>query len=87
MTEHLTASIEGNAVPFADDGIARVTDLNAISKVYKLGAATSPNKVQKKGAAINGTADDAIKTQTSMAETQRKDLETYILAMMALKGS
>lgn len=88
---HLSASVEGTAVPFTDESLSEFSDLARIRKTYKLDAALPSqkgknppkNKKQSNGVAyLNGSTAD----QSPPAD-DRKEMEACILGIMALKGS
>lgn len=69
--QHLQQNVEGQRVDASDDILAELSDPSRLRKIYKL------NTTSKKGA-VNGTTS---------AANELKDLETFILGAMALKGS
>ncbi|OJD36723.1 protein cgi121 [Diplodia corticola] len=89
---HLSASVEGTAVPFTDDTLSEFSDLPRIRKIYKLDAALpsqkgrNPPKKRKQPnglAHLNGSAAD----EAPAPSDDRKEMEACILGIMALKGS
>lgn len=97
--EHLSANIEGTAVPFTDESLAGIADIARIRKVYKLGSGTGGGGGQpggkggKKGKAngvkeVNGdSGGDDGRSDKEGEEVEKKEMEVMILGMMALKGS
>lgn len=71
MDQHLQQHVEGQQVEVSDAILSELVDPAKLKKIYKLNAS------QKKGASIGKIS------QTS----ERKDMETFILGAMALKGS
>ncbi|KAJ5294445.1 hypothetical protein PENANT_c006G06825 [Penicillium antarcticum] len=73
VAAHLCATVQGTSVPFDDQTLAEVHDVNKIKRVYKLGALPSPPKATDLS---NGTNDEL-----------RQRLENALLAAIALRGS
>ncbi|KAJ5748536.1 uncharacterized protein N7511_010232 [Penicillium nucicola] len=73
VAAHLSATVQGTSVPFDDQTLAEVSDINKIKKVYKLGALPSPPKATDQS---NGTNDEL-----------KQRLENALLAAIALRGS
>jgi EKC/KEOPS complex subunit CGI121/TPRKB len=44
VVAHLGSSVQGTPVPFDDQTLFEMSDVNKIKKAYKLGALPSPNK-------------------------------------------
>lgn len=49
MWKHLSENVEGTAVPFADDEIAKTTDWAKVSKYYKLNGAPVLKGIKDEG--------------------------------------
>jgi EKC/KEOPS complex subunit CGI121/TPRKB len=73
VAAHLGATVQGTSVPFDDQILSEVSDINKIKKVYKLGALPSPPK----------TTDQTVSTNTEL----KQRLENALLAAIALRGS
>ncbi|CAD6442323.1 16432d8d-74f0-4f90-84b9-cf01ec903180 [Sclerotinia trifoliorum] len=76
ISEHLSSSIEGEAVPFEDGTLSKMTDIARVKKLYKLNA--SGGGGGKKGA-VNGVSEKI--------QDERKELEIMVLGAMALRGA
>lgn len=77
MTKHLTANVEGQSLDFTDEELSQLTDMTAVNKVYKL----STQKKSDATSAVNGKQLVVVEVE------ERKEAETAVLAIIALKGS
>lgn len=55
MWKHLSENVEGTAVPFADDEIAKTTDWSKVSKYYKLNGASVLKGIKDEGERLKET--------------------------------
>ncbi|TAQ91556.1 hypothetical protein B7494_g28 [Chlorociboria aeruginascens] len=78
VQEHLSGVVEGEQVAFEDEILGGMTDVQRVTKVYKLGAGG------KKGEVIAGGDGDGDGTR---AVRERKELEILVLGCMALRGA
>jgi EKC/KEOPS complex subunit CGI121/TPRKB len=74
VVAHLGSSVQGTAVPFDDQTLFEISDINKIKKAYKFGALPSPSKA----------ADQACSTEN--IEVKQR-LENALLGAIALRGS
>ncbi|APA09305.1 hypothetical protein SS1G_12090 [Sclerotinia sclerotiorum 1980 UF-70] len=77
ISEHLSSSIEGEAVPFEDETLSKMTDIARVKKLYKLNACGGGGGGKKGGA--NGVSEKI--------QDERKELEIMVLGAMALRGA
>jgi hypothetical protein len=84
----LSEAIEGTSAPFSDEEVAKVRDIPAIRKSYKLPAPATIGGGKKGGKAVqtNGSAGDE-KAPEENERTEMKELEMNVLGIMAIKGS
>ncbi|KAL2350780.1 kinase binding protein CGI-121-domain-containing protein [Cryomyces antarcticus] len=73
VQEHLSRNVEGDSIPFSDE----------VKKIYKLdsppaGGGKKGKAETKYSGALNGMVDEA---------DERREMEVYLLGIMALKGS
>ncbi|KAK5144582.1 hypothetical protein LTR04_001519, partial [Oleoguttula sp. CCFEE 6159] len=83
VQEHLSRNVEGDSIPFSDEVLASITDLAKVKKMYKLdsppaGGGKKGKAETKYSGALNGMVDEA---------DERREMEVYLLGVMALKGS
>jgi EKC/KEOPS complex subunit CGI121/TPRKB len=85
VSKHLGAVVEGTSVPIGELGeeLGSFCEVDKVRKVYKLGAGDAQKK-GKKGAVVNG---DAVREKDGRIVDERKEMESVILGIMALKGS
>lgn len=74
IAKHLQTAVDGNPIPFSDQSILTVSDIDKIRKVYKVPINSKP---QGKGQ-VNGTAN---------SPSEIRKLESILLSSMAIKGS
>jgi EKC/KEOPS complex subunit CGI121/TPRKB len=79
VSKHLGSVVEGTSVPVGEEGeeLGSFCEVDKVRKVYKLGGGDQAQKGKKGGGAVNWDA----------GETDRKEMESVILGIMALKGS
>lgn len=93
VQQHLSESIEGDAVPFSDAEIARFTDIGKIRKAYKLvDSAKQTGRHKSKGLRVRDTqcqdkSVDLVNGDGRCAEAERRNLEVMVLGLMALRGA
>lgn len=75
FSDHLSASVQGMPVAFEDVEIAKLSDLPRVKKLYKLN--NIPSVGRKSNAAVNDARNGG---------KEQHELETLILASMALRG-
>lgn len=75
VKQHLDAVVEGDAVAFDDQVLARMTDLARIRKIYKLNVPVQTSGKKKREG--DNVSD----------ESERKELEVMVLGLMALRGA
>lgn len=88
VQQHLSAHVQGEALPVTDESIARFTHVAAVRKAYKLGQAghtVSRSKGGVKGAVVNGDAGAA--SEEGISAEERADLTIAAVGLMALRGS
>lgn len=78
MQSHLSSSVQGDAVPFEDEEITRVTDVARVRKIYKLNAAGGGGK-KKTVNGVNGVS-------ALSAEIEKRELQVQVLGAMALRS-
>jgi len=74
---HLTTSVEGTPIAFTDESLQHMTDMQKVRKLYKLDSGGGAKKGAKTNGTVNGIND----------VDERKEIESVVLGMMALKGS
>ncbi|MCJ1313709.1 hypothetical protein MMC25_007388 [Agyrium rufum] len=79
VAQHLAKEVEGTAVPFDEDHLCDLSDVEKIKKIYKLTAPAKNNKFRQKGFETSSTAGDSL--------AEREELESIILGMMALRDA
>ena len=79
IRDHLCGNVQGNLLPFTDAMIAPLTDWTRACRIYKLPQLT-PTWKNTKNEQANG---DSHKVPTRV----RRDAETAIIGMIALRGS
>ena len=81
VSEHLGRVVEGESVEIGELGeeLGGMCDVERVRKAYKY-AGDSGGKKGKKGAVVNGDGEKA-------KRDERKEMESVILGIMALKGS
>ncbi|KAL8825596.1 MAG: hypothetical protein Q9191_004316 [Dirinaria sp. TL-2023a] len=72
VSEHLSAAVKGTAIDHPLENIAKMSDLKALRKMYKINGTDS----KKKGGAVRDGDED----------TERQELEVLAIGMMALRG-
>ncbi|KAG9194267.1 hypothetical protein G6011_04302 [Alternaria panax] len=84
VSTHLGGAIEGTSVELgeAGDELGMWSDVDKVRKVYKLGGGDGGNK-GKKGGVVNGHVGDV---ESRKAE-EKKEIESVVLGIIALKGS
>jgi len=75
VRSHLQSSVEGTAVPFGDNELAKSTDLARVKKIYKLNSSGAGGKK----ALVNGHG-------SGLGIDDQKETELQILGAMALRG-
>jgi EKC/KEOPS complex subunit CGI121/TPRKB len=85
VSKHLAAVVEGSSVPIGELGeeLGSFCEVDKVRKVYKLSAGDAAKK-GKKGAVVNGNAGEE---KDGRSVDERKEMESVILGIMALKGS
>jgi len=76
IAKQLEWAVEGEALTWSDDEIAKLSNLDEIRKIYKLNDSG-------KGKGDGGGAP----TRKENAGDERKDLEMAVLGLMALRGA
>jgi EKC/KEOPS complex subunit CGI121/TPRKB len=85
VQSHLTASIEGEQVPFEDNVLSQMTDIARVKKIYKLNS--NGGGAGKKKGQVNGAVSEGLNVNgTGSDEDERKELEILVLGCMALRG-
>ncbi|KAL9641295.1 MAG: hypothetical protein Q9204_000144 [Flavoplaca sp. TL-2023a] len=93
VQQHLSESIQGDAVPFNDAEIAHFTDIGKVRKAYKLvDAGKQPRKPKSKGLRVRDAQSqdknvNSVHGDSRCAEAERRDLEIMVLGLMALRGA
>ena len=93
VQQHLSESIQGDAVPFNDVEIAQFTDIGKVRKAYKLvDAGKQPRRQKTKGLRVRDAQSkdknvDSVHGDSRCAEAERRDLEIMVLGLMALRGA
>lgn len=64
--------MEGQPEPFSDESFATISDVAEIRKIYKL---------------ASGTAKQGDSADSHISNDERKELETAILGIIALRGA
>lgn len=80
VERHLEANVKGERIEFDDEGLAGMSDLGRIRKIYKLNAPDGGGKGKKKGGEVNGVNGDE-------ERDERAEMESVVLGLMALRGS
>lgn len=78
VRKHLDEVVQGTCIDFNDANLEKSTDWAVVKKVYKLHVGE---------AAAGKRSKDAANGEAEITAAQRKDAETAVLGMMALKGS
>ncbi|KAL8986332.1 MAG: hypothetical protein Q9205_000218 [Flavoplaca limonia] len=90
---HLSESIQGDAVPFNDAEISHFTDIGKVRKAYKLvDAGEQPRRQKSKGLRLRDAQSqdknvNSVHGDSSCAKAERRDLEIMVLGLMALRGA
>ncbi|KAL8934578.1 MAG: hypothetical protein Q9216_005840 [Gyalolechia sp. 2 TL-2023] len=91
IEQHLSESIQGNALPFEEPEIAKLTDIPKIRKIYKLtDAGQGHNKGTGKRGKGGAERNEGAKVTENGEQGQmakRKELEAMVLGLMALRGA
>ncbi|KAI4952666.1 hypothetical protein J4E91_003138 [Alternaria rosae] len=82
VSKHLGSAVEGTSVGMGENGeeLGEWCDVDKVRKVYKLGGGDSGKK-GKKGSGLNGDVD------AERRSAEKKDIESVVLGVIALKGS
>ena len=83
VEKQIQGAVEGNLVEFNDYNLAAVSDLVGIRKIYKLGR---PAKTPKDVYGINAQQGVEGRLVEDQRE-ERKEVESIILGIMALRGA
>lgn len=79
VKEHLTSMFKGETIDFCDENLVQRADLTRIRKIYKLNQAAQ---------AVGKKRHDAIAEVTEVkADVALRELEIFILGLMALRGA
>lgn len=83
MGTHLGGAVEGTSVALGETGeeLGMWRDVEKVRKVYKLGGGDAGKK-GKKGSVVNGEGD----LERRKVE-EKKEIESVVLGVIALKGS
>jgi EKC/KEOPS complex subunit CGI121/TPRKB len=83
VSKHLASAVEGTCVAVGELGeeLGMWCDVDKVRKVYKLGGGDGGKK-GKKGGVVNGDGD----AERRKAE-EKKEIESVVLGIIALKGS
>lgn len=79
---HMEANFQGECVPFCDENLRAMTDLQRVRKIYKLNAPV-PNASRR----IEVHSDNSMNVRTEDEAAIGKELEMSILGSMALRGA
>ncbi|KAL8987207.1 MAG: hypothetical protein Q9177_003562 [Variospora cf. flavescens] len=91
VQQHLSDSIEGKPLLFDESAIISFTDMGKVMKTYKLtDLGRSKVGAGRKGGAGKGKAHEDARLangDNGGEEAERKELETMVLGLMALRGA
>jgi EKC/KEOPS complex subunit CGI121/TPRKB len=80
VNRHLSANIKGQEMDFEDATFHKMTDIDRLRKVYKLGPSTPKGR---SSTTINGESGST----SGVASDETKHLEVQILGLIALRGA
>lgn len=90
---HLSACVEGTALPFSDQVLAPFTDFRAVRKAYKLGVVGDGGKGNWKGGSggkglVDGRREAEGEAQSGrVSAEEREEMVVQVMGLMALRGS
>lgn len=80
VQQHLTEVIEGTAIDFSDENLDSLVDMARVRKIYKLNSGNDKTGLK--------ASKDDVKAELSNGgnAADRKQVEAWVLASMALRG-
>ena len=80
--QHLSKVVDAKPVPFSDESLEAISDLDKITKTYKLGSLPNANLKGKNQADCDRRPNDL-----EAEDDRRSQLQTCIIGAIALRGA